>query len=105
MKFLLLVSILALSAVTINASYSKGVCDWEGSISTAIGKLTPDGQKTVLKVLKDFQFYWGAAVQAVYDHEGDHESKNIARVNATDSAQLAKIFDFIGVGNYVIFFK
>ena len=102
MKILLIISILALSALTINASYSSEACRWAKSANATISKLSPVSQQTVLKVLKDYQFYSGAAVQAVYDHECSHESKKLAKVNATDSAQLAKIYAFLGVDNYVI---
>ena len=102
MKFLLVVSILALSAYITSASSSSEVCTWYSSLQALITKLTPAGQQTVLKNLQDYQLFAGAAVQPVYDYLGQVYKNEIASVNATDSAQLNKLKIFLGVGNYVI---
>ena len=104
MKFLVILSILSLSVYITSASLSSDTCNWYNSAKAVIGKLTPQGQKGALKVLQDYQLYAGAAVQPVYDYLGQLYKNEIASVNASDSAQLAKLQVFLGVGNYVILF-
>lgn len=104
MKLLLIISTLALSAYITGASTSSDACAWSALASAAIGKLTPAGQQTVLKELKDIQLYMGAALQPVYEYLGGVYKNEIAAVNATDSAQLANLGAFLGYGNYVILF-
>lgn len=102
MKLLLVISVLALSACCISASLSSDACAWTSAAGAVIGKLTPAGQQTINNELKTYQFYLGAALQPVYQYLGATFKNEIASVNATDSAQLAKLQTLLGVGNYVI---
>ena len=103
MKLLLIIFTSALSAYITSASYSSDTCAWSTTASEIIAKLTPAGQQTVVKELKDFQLYIGAAMQPAYEYIGEVHKNDIASVNSTDSVQLDKLSAFLGVGNYVIF--
>ena len=104
MNHLLIISILALSAcVTINASFSSDMCAWEPAVKAVVKKLTPTGQQAVVTILQDYQLFYFAAAQPVYDSFGETYENEIAIVLATDAAQLGKLEALLGVHNYVIF--
>ena len=102
MKLLLVISVLALSACCISASFSSEACAKQDAAKAAIAKLTPTGQQTILRQLQTYQFFLGAALQPVYEYLGEKFKTEIASVNATDAAQLEKLGALLGVGNYVI---
>jgi hypothetical protein len=105
MKHLLIISILALSAYSINASFSSENCAWETAVKAVVKNLTPTGQQSVVTILQDFQLFFFAAAQPVYDSYRETYKNEIASVLANDAAQLGKLEALLGVGNYVIFFE
>ena len=97
MKLLIIISLLALSVYSIEASgFSGKICEWSDAVKAAIGKLTPSGQQAVGKLFKINQGAWIAFIGSEHFEKDflTSELKNeIEKVKTAETAQTDKLED------------
>ena len=67
MKFLLILTVLMMSMYVVYGDVNQ-TCSWQQQRNNLIKKLTPAGQSTVIKILLDLQYIFGAAVQPIFGY-------------------------------------
>jgi hypothetical protein len=101
MKFLVVISILALSVYMCAGSHSDAVCAWQQARNELVSQLTPEGQETLTEIAESQQLITGAAIQPLFESLGEKYAEQLKAINASaDSDKLEALGQLLGIGDY-----
>ena len=99
MKFLILLSVLALSIYNCVA-FSEEVCAWQQARNEVVDKFSQEGQETLLQVAKTLQFVTGAAAVPGWKAIGEKYSSELESIlSSSDADNLKELGNLVGYDN------
>ena len=97
-QFLNLQYLVFVLALSLRSSY-QDLCEWQVNRDLIMSKLTPNGQVTAKKILKDLQYLSGSAIQPIYEEVNSENLMIIDNLLRTDFYMLKTLHKFLNYGN------